>query len=102
MVIRRIGPVSAAKIAGVLYAMMGFVFGGIFSLLSIVTGAFAPNQAGFPGMIFGAAAIIVLPIFYGILGFVMTLIMAALYNLIAGWVGGIEVDVDTIPRPNLP
>jgi hypothetical protein len=41
----------------------------------------------------GVGAIIVLPIFYGGLGFVGTLIAAWLYNVIAGVVGGIELDV---------
>jgi hypothetical protein len=93
MVIRRVNPISAAKIAGVLYALLGFIFGGIISLFSVIGSAFAPQDAGVAGMVFGAAAIIVLPIFYGILGFIMTLIMTALYNLVAGWVGGIEIDV---------
>ena len=44
------------------------------------------------GALFGAAAIIALPIFYGILGFISSLIGAALYNLVAGWVGGVEID----------
>jgi hypothetical protein len=30
---------------------------------------------------------------YACLGFVMSLLTAALYNLVAGWVGGVEVDV---------
>jgi hypothetical protein len=34
-----------------------------------------------------------LPITYGIMGFVMTLIMAALYNGLAKLVGGVEIDV---------
>lgn len=93
MIIRRIGPVSVAKIAGVLYALMGFIFGAIISLISLVGGAFAPEDSGFGGMMFGAAAVIALPIFYGVLGFVMTLIAAALYNLVSGWIGGIELDV---------
>jgi hypothetical protein len=41
---------------------------------------------------FGASAIVVLPIFYGCLGFVMTFIMALLFNLVVGITGGIEVD----------
>ena len=44
-------------------------------------------------MLFGAAAIIVLPIFYGVLGFVFSLIGAALYNVVASVVGGVELDV---------
>ena len=90
MVIRRIGPISCAKIAGVLYAVIGLVLGGIFSLAAL-GGAF-PEGGGFP-FIFGAGAIVVLPLFYGCLGFVFTLISAWLYNVLAGLVGGIELDL---------
>ena len=44
-------------------------------------------------MIFGAGAIVILPICYSVFGFVMTLIMASLFNLIVGITGGIEVDI---------
>jgi hypothetical protein len=97
MIVKRIGPLSAAKISGALYALMGLIFGAFISLFSMVGSAFAPKDAGFAGMIFGAAAIIVLPIFYGILGFITTLIAAALYNWIAGFVGGIELELVTAP-----
>lgn len=95
MVIRRVGPLSVAKISGALYALMGLIFGAIISLFSVLGTAFAPDtqNAGAIGMLFGAAAIIVLPIFYGVLGFIMTLIAAALYNWMAAWLGGIEIDV---------
>lgn len=94
MVIRRVGPLSVAKVAGVIYAIMGLIFGGLISLFSVIGSAFAPqgSDAGLAGMIFGTAAVIILPIFYGILGFIFTLIAAALYNLVAGWVGGIEIE----------
>ncbi len=94
MVINRIGPLSLAKIAGLLYALMGLFFGGILSLVAL-GGAFASADSGnaiFP-MIFGAGAIVFLPIFYGCLGFVGTLIMAWLYNLVAGMLGGVELEV---------
>jgi hypothetical protein len=39
-------------------------------------------------------AVIFLPIFYGIIGFVGGLISALLYNLIARLVGGIELEVE--------
>lgn len=95
MIIRRIGPLSLAKLMGVLYALMGLIIGAIISVVSLVGGALMAGQegSGFGGMLFGAAAVVVLPIFYGILGFVVTLIGAALYNLVAGWVGGVELDV---------
>jgi hypothetical protein len=93
MVIRRVGPLSFAKITGILYGLMGLLLGAIFSLMSLVSSAFSTKEAGAMGMIFGVAAVVVLPIFYGVLGFVSSLIAAALYNLIASWVGGIEMDV---------
>lgn len=94
MVVKRIGPLSLAKVSGILYALMGLIFGAIISLVSIVGGALGPgNNSGFPGILFGAAAIVVLPLFYGVLGFVMSLIAAAIYNFVAAWVGGVEIDV---------
>ena len=41
----------------------------------------------------GVGAVIVFPILYGLMGFVATLIAAWLYNVAAGVVGGVEVDV---------
>ena len=46
------------------------------------------------GGLVGIGAIIALPIFYGLLGFVVFAIGAWLYNLAAGFVGGIRIDVE--------
>lgn len=92
MIVRRVGPMSFAKISGVLYALVGLVFGAFISLFSLVGGA-GKGGPGAMGVIFGVGAIVAAPIFYGVLGFVFSLIGAALYNLIAGWVGGLEIDV---------
>jgi hypothetical protein len=94
MIVRRVAPLSFAKVSGILYALMGFVGGGIISVIAIVGGALSPDaSSGFFGMAFGAAAVVILPIFYGCLGFVFALIGAALYNVIASMVGGLELDL---------
>lgn len=97
MVIRRVSPLSAAKVAGALYALLGLIFGALFSLAAIAGSmASLANDSGGGaafGALFGVGAVVLFPLFYGALGFVMTFIMAALYNLIAGMVGGVEVDV---------
>jgi hypothetical protein len=87
-----VGPLSCAKVAGLLYLILGFVFGACISLFAAI-GMFAGDGDGgaFPAF-FGAAAVVVLPIFYGGLGFIGTLIMSALFNFVAGIAGGIEVD----------
>ena len=94
MVVKRIGPMSCAKLAGTLYAIIGLCIGAVMSLLSMA-GLFpgGTGDSAITGALFGALAIVFVPIFYGVLGFVTTLISAALYNVLAGVVGGIEVDL---------
>ena len=93
MIVRRVGPLALAKISGLLYGIMGLIFGAIFSLVSMTAAAFGGKDAGPFGVLFGVGAIIALPIFYGLLGFLAGLIGAGLYNLIAGWMGGVELEV---------
>lgn len=93
MVINRVGPLSAARIAALLYALIGLLAGAAFSVAS-VAGAFANGDGGaIAGMLFGIGAIIVLPIAYGVMGFIGTLLMSAVYNVLASLIGGIELDV---------
>jgi hypothetical protein len=94
MVIKRVGPVSCAKVVAALYMIVGIAIGGLISLGSMAGGMASevPWMAGI-GAAIGIAAIIVLPLVYGILGFVTTLIGAWLYNIAASIVGGIEIDV---------
>jgi hypothetical protein len=99
MVIRRVGVGSVAKIAGVLYAIMGLIMGCFFALFAMAgagLGAAASDEAmplWFAPM-FGAGAIIIFPIFYGVLGAIFAAIGAALYNLIAGMIGGLQIEVE--------
>lgn len=93
MVVTRVSPLSCAKIAGVLYALMGLLFGVLFSLFAMLGAFAAADGAGMMGAVFGIGAVVLMPVFYARLGFVMTLISAALYNVAAGMIGGIEIDV---------
>ena len=93
MVIKRVRPLSAAKITGTLYAILGLFFGACLTLIALA-GGLASNDgpSQMMGAAFGIGAIIFLPVFYGGLGFLMTLLMAWLYNVVAGMVGGIEIE----------
>lgn len=94
MVIRRVAPLSCAKVAGVLYAILGIVFGACVSLFASMGGMMGghPGRAAAAG-VFGLGAVIFLPILYGIGGFLLALIGAWLYNIVAGLIGGIELDL---------
>jgi len=96
MVIKRVGAMSVAKIAAVLYAGMGLLLGAVFSLVGMAGFGAMANSGDAPpfmGMIFGVGAIVILPICYGIGGFIFTLIAASLFNVAAGMTGGVEVEV---------
>ena len=94
MVIKRFQPLSVGKVAGLLYGAMGLFVGVIVSLATTLGGlAGRDTFGGLAGGLVGIGAIVLLPIFYGGLGFIVAIIAAWLYNLAAGFVGGIEIDV---------
>jgi hypothetical protein len=94
MVIKRLAPLSLAKIVGMLYVVLGLIFGATFSLAAMA-GAFAFDQADTPLFFrfMGTGAVFMFPIFYGCLGFIVSLVAAWLYNILAGLVGGIEIEI---------
>lgn len=93
MVINRIGPMSCARIAGPVYAVIGLCAGIFVSLASLVGAASGESGGNFMGVVFGLGAIFILPIVYGLLGFLGALFSAWLYNVLAGAVGGVDVDI---------
>ncbi len=93
-ILKRIGVKSAARIAGVAYGLMGLVFGAFMSIAALIS-ASTGQTTGIQGLIFGVGSIIVLPIFYGVMGYIMTLIAAAFFNWVVQWTGGLEVEVET-------
>lgn len=84
--IRRFGIGQTAKVIGVLYALVGVFLLPIFLVLAV----FSPNRESQ----FGSGFALALPVIYGAMGFIATAIGCAVYNYVAGWVGGIEVELD--------
>jgi RsiW-degrading membrane proteinase PrsW (M82 family) len=76
-------------------------FFALFSLLGAAIGvANSQSSDAVASLLFGAGSVIFLPIFYGILGFVLGLITALLYNLVARMVGGIQIELEETRRPS--
>ena len=96
-----IAPLPVGKIFGILYAFFGLIFIPFFAVAGL-TGLFAEGgnaSAAGAGLVVGGmvAMAVILPIMYGVMGFVGGVICAAMYNLIARWVGGIEFEVEDVP-----
>lgn len=91
--IKRFGVLQTAKVAGLLYligAAVIFIPAGLFTMLF---GSFM-NEGSFLGGLVSGVGVLLLPVIYGILGFVAVAIGCAVYNLIAGVAGGIEIDLE--------
>ena len=95
MVVRSVGVWSAARLYGAMTATMGLFFGGILALASMLGAGMGGSEDVPPWLagVFGAGAVIILPICYGVMGLIGGAIGAILYNLFASIVGGVEVDV---------
>ncbi len=96
MELKRIGPLSAGKVLGAMYFVLGLVMGLIGVVFSLATSAYLGDVFGDSStlsIMFGFGSIIILPFIYAILGFIQGLITAWLYNLIAGILGGIKLEI---------
>ena len=95
MVVKRFGVMSVAKVYGALTAAMGLLLGLFVAAASALgMGLSEGDEPAFIAAMLGVGAVIFLPVFYGVLGVVMGALSAALYNLFAGMVGGISIEVE--------
>lgn len=101
MVIRKIGVLSLGKLMAVMYAGIGLLFGVLYALFAVVGGGAMmamggeENAALGGGMMMGMglAAVFLLPILYGVFGFIGGIISALFFNLAAKYTGGLELEV---------
>lgn len=98
MVIKHVGVWSAARMYAAISAAAGLLFGLLFAALSVVGAGLAGTPSeGAPAWLaplFGAGAVVAFPIFYGVMGLIAGAIGAVVYNLFAGVVGGLEIEVE--------
>ena len=99
--IQSFGVLSAAKIMGAIYGALGLILMPFFILFAVI-GMAAGGKPSVFGGVAGIIVAVIIPIFYGGMGFVMGALSALLYNLFAKWVGGIEVEVGTTPAVAYP
>jgi len=82
----------------VIYGLGSLVFVPFFLLFSLAA-SMAPQMSQGPGPLpmmlgMGIGFMIFAPILYAFIGFITGLIGACIYNLVAKWIGGIEVEVE--------
>ena len=100
MVLKSVGVLSAAKIVGLMYAILGLIMGLLFAAVfsMIPMGDANPEMPTWLAPMFGTGAILIMPIFYGCMGFVGGAIAAVVYNGLSGMMGGLELKLETTTR----
>jgi len=91
--IKKFGVLQTAKIAAVMYFAISLIFVIPFGLITLIAGA-TGGREGAAGAIFGGVFIIFMPIIYAVMGFVFVALGCLFYNLIAKYVGGIEIEIE--------
>ena len=95
--LKRIAPVKFGLVAGIVYGLISLIFIPFF-LLGILVSSFAPAHQGAmqQGLTTGLGLVfcIFIPILYAVIGGLMGMLMAWVYNVVAGWTGGIEFEVE--------
>lgn len=95
MRVRKIDPISAGKVLGLVYLGLGLLFGVLMALFTILGAAAGGGaEAAIGGVIGGLFAMVGIPLMYGAMGFLGGVLVAFLYNAAAGFVGGVEMEID--------
>ena len=83
--IRRFGIASTALTMAIIYFVLGLVIAPLFYLATLN----APPDQKLPGL-----ALILGPFIYAVFGYVFAAIGCLLYNVIAGWTGGVAFTLE--------
>lgn len=95
---------SVGKVAALVEGTIGLIIGAIITLVSLggwMYGGYGMMGGGYGMMgwgigggriLFGVLAIILMPILHGVMGFIAGVVGSFFYNVVAMWVGGVELE----------
>ncbi len=92
VIIKEIDSEEFGKILLIHYGTMGLVF-GFFTTIAAFMGFSMPKRFGIMSLLFGRSAVLSLPVFYGVSGYIIGFIASSLYNSIIGSKKGFRVRV---------
>ncbi|MDZ4714062.1 MAG: hypothetical protein SH819_01215 [Cytophagales bacterium] len=97
--IKRFGIYQTAKVTAVIYFLVSAIIMIPIGLFMSMMGPMMDRADVSPFPFGGGMVLIFLPFIYGVVGFVFTAIACAIYNLISGWTGGIELEFEAMDAP---
>ena len=88
--VKKIGVLQTSLVAALVLLIVSLVFVIPFGLIAALFSTFDSSSFA----IWSIPLIIVVPVFYGAFGFISTAIVRLVYNLVAKWTGGIEIEIE--------
>jgi hypothetical protein len=104
--LKRVAPLQAGKMSAAMYGLISLLIVPFMFAAMAFAGVAAKSGAGQPplpmmlGM--GVGMIIAIPVIYTVMGFLLGVIGAFIYNLLAGWLGGFELEFTQAAPPPVP
>jgi hypothetical protein len=92
-ILKSVGVMSVAKVMGLIYGCMGLFFIPFFLIAALAGSMAGQNKFPLAGAV-GIVLAIAMPVMYGVMGFITGALGALLYNLLANWIGGFELELD--------
>lgn len=83
----RISVLQSSKILTAMYVLMGF----IYTLIGVPMIIFGGDKMRVIGILYTLG-----PIWMGLVGFIFFVIFAAIYNGLAKWLGGVELEIKNV------
>lgn len=105
--LKRVDPIQAGKMLAALYGILSLLLIP-FMLFVMTVGSFAARQQSGPApalpLMFGMGVgfMVLLPVVYAVMGFVVGVISSLIYNLLSKWIGGFEFEFETKAPPASP
>jgi len=94
--IRKIGILSLAKIFGLIMAVIGLVLGIFVGFAMFFIASFLGTENNFSpyfGTSLGISGFLIMPLVFGLLGFLFGTLTAFIYNVLASWIGGVKIEL---------
>jgi hypothetical protein len=90
--VKKIGVLQTSIVSAIIFFILSLIMVVPMMLVMGIAGVFSDNM----GFAFGGAFMIFMPIMYAVIGFLFTALWCWMYNVVAKWIGGIEIEVEVI------
>jgi hypothetical protein len=97
--LKHINPLQFGIVCGALYFLLGILFALFFAAIIGMIASMPMAQLNPNAATMSPASAIFLPFLYAICGFLGGMLTAWLYNVVAGWTGGVEVRLEGVSAP---